>query len=209
MRCAKCQAEVVEGAKFCHACGAATAGDEGVRTHPEKFTAALDARGRGPDTEELIWEGHFSKLAMIGSWLGAIAITLAAPILAWMLGFESRGWWITLGLLAAMWIFLVLRLVYQQLSIKYRLTNQRLIHERGILWRRVDRIEVIDVDDVTLSQGPVERMFGVGTIEVQSTDSSTPKFPLVGIEDARKVATLIDEARRKERRKRGLHIETV
>jgi len=210
MRCAKCQADVVDDARFCHVCGVELgARADGVRTHPERFAAAVHTMGRGPDAEEVIWRGRFSKLAMVGAWIGALAATLVAPLVAWLLQFDRRGWWITLGVLAVLWAVLALRLIYQQLSVHYTLTNQRLIHEWGILWKRIDRIEIIDVDDVILAQGPVERMFGVGTIEVQSTDTTTPTFMLQGIEDARKVATLIDDARRKERRKRGLHIETV
>ncbi len=211
MRCAKCQAEAPEGAKFCPKCGAAMDGaaDELGRTRPEKITAALEASARGPDAEELLWEGRFSKLAMIGAWVVAALVTIAAIVAGFVAGFQTRGWLITLGVLAAIWILLLLRLVYQQMSIKYTLTNQRLIHERGILWRAVDRIEAIDIDDVTFRQGPVERMLGVGTVDVVSSDVSTPKFALVGIEDVRTVATLIDDTRRKERRKRGLHIETM
>ncbi len=181
---------------------------EAARTTPEKFTAAVEAGARGADAEEVLWEGRFSKLAMVDAWAGAGIVTLVTIIAGLVIRFGS-GWWIALGLLAALWIALGLRLVYQQLSIKYTLTNQRLIHERGILWRTIDRIEAIDIDDVTFHQGPVARMLGIGTVDVVSSDMSTPKFALVGIENVRQVATLIDEARRKERRKRGLHIETV
>jgi hypothetical protein len=52
-------------------------------------------------------------------------------------------------------------------------------------------------------------MLGVGTVRITSSDRSTPEFVLVGIEDVRKVAVLIDEARRNERRKRGVHIESI
>ena len=69
--------------------------------------------------------------------------------------------------------------------------------------------ETIDIDDVTVQQGPVQRMLGIGTVKMTSSDRTTPEFVLVGIEDVRKVAAMIDEARRNERRKRGLHIEAV
>jgi len=52
-------------------------------------------------------------------------------------------------------------------------------------------------------------MLGIGTVRVASSDQTTPQFNIVGIEDVKKVATLIDEARRQERRKRGLYVESV
>jgi membrane protein YdbS with pleckstrin-like domain len=144
---------------------------------------------------------------MIDAWIWAILLTIAALVITIMWNFTGESWmWYAV---LAMWIFLLLRLVYHQLSLRYSLTSQRLIHEHGILWRRTDRIEAIDIDDVTFSQGPIERMLGVGTVRITSSDQSTPEFTLVGIEDARRVATLIDEVRRKERRKRGVHIESI
>jgi hypothetical protein len=62
---------------------------------------------------------------------------------------------------------------------------------------------------VAVQQGPIQRMLGVGTVKITSTDRSTPEFTLAGIGDVRQVATMIDEARRNERRKRGVHIESI
>jgi membrane protein YdbS with pleckstrin-like domain len=80
---------------------------------------------------------------------------------------------------------------------------------RGLLWRQTDRIEVIDIDDVAFTQGPVERVFGLGTVRITSSDQSHPELSLPGIENVQIVAGLIDDARRNERRRRGLYIESV
>jgi hypothetical protein len=52
-------------------------------------------------------------------------------------------------------------------------------------------------------------MFGVGTIKLLSSDLSDPKLVLRGIDDVRRVANVIDDARREERRKRAVYMETV
>ncbi len=75
--------------------------------------------------------------------------------------------------------------------------------------RVTDRIEVIDIDDVTYEQGIVQRMLGVGTIRMSSSDRSHPELVLSGIDGVERVADMIDDIRRKERRKRGLHIEAI
>ena len=84
-----------------------------------------------------------------------------------------------------------------------------MIHKRGILRRVTDRIELIDIDDVTFAQGIVERMLGVGTITVTSSDRTHPKFDMPGIDSVNKIAGEIDDLRRDERRRRGLHIESI
>jgi uncharacterized membrane protein YdbT with pleckstrin-like domain len=100
-------------------------------------------------------------------------------------------------------------LLYRKWSVAYRLTNQRFVHRRGLLAIRTDRIETIDIDDVAFTQGIIERMMGVGTIRLTSTDRSDPELILRGIEKVQEVASLMDGARRKERVRRGLHIEAT
>ena len=158
----------------------------------------------------MLWQGQFSKLAMIGSWLAGGDLhdrrhrrRRRSPASPAARGGSPRA------SIALVWVGLVLRLLYLQLSLHYYLTSQRFIHERGLLWREVDRIETIDIDDVAVVQGPVERMLGIGSIRLRSSDATTPEFLIQGIEDVRRVATLIDDARRKERRRRGMYIESV
>jgi hypothetical protein len=55
----------------------------------------------------------------------------------------------------------------------------------------------------------VERIFGLGTVRITSSDQSHPELSLPGIENVQIVAGLIDDARRNERRRRGLYIESV
>ena len=52
-------------------------------------------------------------------------------------------------------------------------------------------------------------MLGVGTIMLLSSDVSDPQLTMRGIDQVKVIAKQIDDVRRQERRKRGLHIETV
>jgi hypothetical protein len=75
--------------------------------------------------------------------------------------------------------------------------------------RHTRRIETIDIDDVSFQQGLLDRLLGVGTIVIHSSDRTDPVMVLSGIDRVQQVANRIDEARRAERVRRGLHIETV
>jgi membrane protein YdbS with pleckstrin-like domain len=211
MKCKQCGVEIAPGAAFCQACGASvsTAAAAPPATPASRLTPSAGRSADPEDPEQLLWEGRFSKLAMLGSWAGAGIFTIGVLVAAALLEFSDGAWFWTGVAIAVVWIVLVLWLLYQQMSIKYSMTNQRLIHEHGLLWRRTDRIEAIDIDDVTVNQGPIARMVGVGNVKILSSDQSTPEFYLVGIDNVRDLATMIDEVRRKERRKRGVHIETV
>ena len=166
-------------------------------------------RGAGSvaDEEEL-WRGGFSPKSMVGYWILAGLATIAA-VVAGVFFPEPITWTVGLGIAAALWVSLIFYFFYLRLSIDYRLTTQRLIFRRGILHQVTDRTEMIDIDDVQVTQGLVERMLGVGTIRLLSSDTSDPSLMMRGIDDALNVAHLIDNARREERRRRGMYIESV
>ncbi|HIA20267.1 MAG TPA: PH domain-containing protein, partial [Planctomycetaceae bacterium] len=122
---------------------------------------------------------------------------------------QENSWLYVLLAIAVMWAYLGLMLLYRKMNVHYRLTTQRFIHRVGILTQVSDRIEVIDIDDVTFHQGFIERMVDVGSIKIESSDKSHPELWLLGIENVKIVANQIDDLRRQERHRRGLHIESI
>ncbi len=221
MKCKACDAEVDPASVFCHRCGErigeGEAGDSSAPKQPaKKETVAERMRGavsnsNDDDDEEVdLWEGTYSAKDQFGSWVlaGLLSIVLlVAGVVASSV--VPIAWLIALILVALIWGWLFLVLLYRKLSVKYELTSQRFIHKSGILTRTTDRIEVIDMDDVTYSQGIIQRIMGVGTVKIVSSDSSHPELLLRGIDNVQEIADLIDDTRRKERRRRGLHIETI
>ncbi len=174
-----------------------------------QFVAAAAARQVEEVAEDEVWSGSYSKKAMLGYWIGATVLSLGLPILAAVFNMGSSGWmWLMLAILL-MWVLLIGGYFYRRLAVHYTLTNQRFLHEAGLMWRSTDRIELIDIDDVTFKQGPIERMMNIGTIHISSSDKTDPEIDLPGIDDVKRVAGLIDDLRRQERRRRGLHIESV
>jgi uncharacterized membrane protein YdbT with pleckstrin-like domain len=168
--------------------------------------------GRDDIPEENLWSGTYSGKAMIGTWILLGAISIVVLILLFTVSAlrdtpTARN--VVLLLLVLAWLIPLLLLGYRKLAYFYELTNQRLKHRDGILVRRNNRIEVIDIDDVSFQQGIIETLFKVGTIRVQSSDSSHPQLVLKGIADVKQVADLIDAARRAERQRRGLYVEAV
>jgi uncharacterized membrane protein YdbT with pleckstrin-like domain len=171
--------------------------------------AGLRPAGGEPSAEVELWTGGYSAKAMYGPWIGAALATIAGLVAVLLWRSDPLGWSI-FGIAALLvWGGLLLTLMIRRLSVKYRLTNHRLFHEQGILRRVTDRIEIIDIDDVTFEQGIVERMLGVGTIRVTSSDRTSPELHMPGIDQVKEVADTIDQARRAERQRRGLFIESV
>lgn len=211
MECPHCGEHTSQQARFCPQCGGALSAASGIAaaTSPQELRTAANRSTDDPVPEQSLWQGSYSKYAMIGSWVGAGLVSLASIIVGLFGGLTGSGWLAVIGANAAIWLALVARYFYLRFSRHYTLTSQRFTHMRGLLWRQTDRIETIDIDDVAFTQGPVERMFGIGTVRISSSDQSHPDLALLGIEDVQTVAGLIDDARRAERRRRGLYIESV
>jgi hypothetical protein len=159
-----------------------------------------------PNEEEL-WSGTYSGKAMVGPAVGLALLTIAGLIAGSF--FPPIGWGIAGIAAVILWAIFGLVLMYRKLSVRYRLTTFRFFHETGLLNRTRNRIEVIDINDVTLQQRLIERMFNVGTIRIQSSDVTHPNIYLPGIEDVHRVTDLIDNTRRSERQRRGVFMENI
>ncbi|QDT13097.1 PH domain-containing protein [Planctomycetes bacterium K23_9] len=179
-------------------------------TAATKFRQEIASKQAGLDDfepEENLWQGGYSPNAMIGTWVVMGIASIAILILAAMV--TQLSWAVALGLIVLLWIIGGLLYGYRRLGFHYQLTTQRFIHQTGIFTRQTDRIEVIDIDDVSYSQGPIQRAFGVGTIQLTGSDRTHPTLSMNGIAKVKEVSGLIDDIRRAERRKRSLHIESI
>lgn len=167
------------------------------------------ARSERP-TEYILWQGSYSPKAMIGSWLLVAFLTIAIAVgLILIPGDQTPKLMVGGGIIGVMWLWTIGSYLYRRFSVNYEFTSERLVHRAGILIRTTDRIEVIDIDDVSFTQGIVQRMLNVGKISLKTSDSSHPHFELIGIDDVEAVSEIIDATRREERRKRAFHIESV
>lgn len=217
MPCPNCGAEVAQNSAFCSHCGsrldgAAQQPADGAKTPPSARGVAervartmAQAHGANEVVDDTLWEGAYSSRAMIPAFIGGALLSLALVAVSILF---PPAFWIMLAI-PVIWIYLLGWLAYQKLAVRYKLTTFRFFHESGILRRTIDRIEVIDMDDITVVQGVVERMLNVGQVRVSSSDRTHPLLILKGIDDPREVGARIDAARRAERARRGLHIEMV
>lgn len=215
MKCDTCDQEVAVGSAFCPHCGTPLAGDddagdvdvtEGRAAWAKRLKPSNTGSADKNPAEEDLWSGTYSPKAMVGWAIAAGLLTVAGLLVALLAGIVLLVWMIGV---VVVWGLLGLVLLYRRLTVRYRLTTYRFFHETGLLSRTRNRVEVIDINDVTLHQGVIERMFDVGTIHVQSSDRTDPDLYLPGIENVRMVTDLIDDTRRAERRRRGLFMENI
>jgi membrane protein YdbS with pleckstrin-like domain len=95
------------------------------------------------------------------------------------------------GVAGAIWLFQGTRWVYRMTAVNYRLTNRRLLFSRGFKLPDTWAIELERIADVSVVAGPVERLLGVGTIQVRVQDGGSPLFVLDGVLAPERVARII------------------
>ena len=76
---------------------------------------------------------------------------------------------------------------------RYALSEDRLFLKRGFLNVHQDEIVLYRVRDLRVSQTLWQRVFGVGTVTVISTDKSIPELTLKNIRQPNEVKELIHE----------------
>ena len=92
---------------------------------------------------------------------------------------------------------------------RYRLSEDRLFCETGFLSVRSDEVLLYRVRDLRLTMRLSQRLFGVGTVCVVSSDKSIPHLDLKNVKDPRMVKELIHkhvEAAKNKRRMRATEL---
>jgi membrane protein YdbS with pleckstrin-like domain len=203
MQCRQCSAEIPDGSEFCNRCGSAQAEDAPAKPFGEPGGAA-------PAAEETLWSGRYSLKAAAHLWV-LWALWISVVVAAYVLFTGTRGAWtnglfLTAGFGPGLWM--LGQALLRKLTLRYRLTNQRLFTERGLLARAHDELELIRVDDVSVRQNLLQRALDVGTVTLLSTDTTSPRLVIEGIEHPLALKEMI-RAQVRARRGRTTFLETL
>lgn len=152
--------------------------------YPRKATTqtpkktAMPGTGSSPSSpESQIWEGRSSQ------WVNIVPFLLCVLII-------PIPW--------ALYRWLKIRCT------KFVLTTQRLRIETGILNRHYDDTELYRVKDITLRQPFVQRLVGLGTVHLVTSDVTHPVLDLQAIKDPLIVRDIFRQQVETMRRERGV-----
>ena len=189
--------------------GTGTTPGTGAGASSAATLGALPWPAAGTGSEEVVWEGGASPRLLAREAPGMAWALIAPPLVIALLpralaivgglrrelrvAIAEEGptiRWVVVGAVLVLSLARLARaaLRYAQLkTTRYRLTNQRLTLESGLLSRRVDDVDLRSIQDVALEQSALERLLGVGRLSVVSSDHARPRLELMGIEDPREV----------------------
>lgn len=194
------------------------ASTEIVETGSTPFPPATASAGgpveTAPSAETELWAGritwkHFAARigwCAAGNVAFAVIVVMIAKRTDWLTA--GRWWLIFLGALAVSGGFVGFRIGLVILSVRYRLTSQRLFIERGILSRTTDQTELIRVDDVRFHQSLWGRMLNVGTVTLLTTDATDREVVIAGIARPQEIVELV-RARMRTLRGKTVYVENI
>jgi membrane protein YdbS with pleckstrin-like domain len=157
-------------------------------------------------SEPVVWKGKPSQIVNIKDF--AICALLCIGI--WWAALAIRGKWpeggtlrdVTLLIMFATSGVLIIRGLWKWLrieNVQFELTSQRFRCTTGVLSRVTDELELYRVKDTVLQQPVFLRIFGLGNIQLVTSDKTSPITLIRAVREPRalreKVRKLVEERR--------------
>ncbi|HWB47131.1 MAG TPA: PH domain-containing protein [Hyphomicrobiaceae bacterium] len=121
--------------------------------------------------EELLYKARFPWFYRAGAW-AALVVLAGAGVVAY--GYDYP--WAAL-ILALAGIMSFITILLPTWTSEIGVTNQRFIYKRGLIWRKTQELQLRAVEEVTLEQGVLGRLFDFGRIELRGTGVDDIRLP--------------------------------
>lgn len=213
MKCPKCGLETPESANFCAHCGVNVSGTA-APLPPVTAGSTESVEGSG---EIMLWEGRPSLKPVIPTFLFLLVVTAIVYALAWFIvdfmgkrGQEAPAnvWTLIIPSVAGVAVLILLISLVRQwirkMTIRYSVSSQRILTERGMFSKRNDELELEHYKDVIVHRGILDTIVGCGDIRVVTSDNTHPVVELTNISNPLETKEIIRTAA--EARKRALGI---
>ena len=133
-------------------------------------------------SEKDIWEGTPSQWINFTSYL------------FWLLPFG----WMGLGVLISLWKYLTVK------TWRFRITNERIIDEKGVLSKVTNELELFRVKDIVFYQPFWLRLVGVSNIHLLTSDKSNPLVIIPGVKNGKELREKLRHVIDKRRTEKGV-----
>ncbi len=148
--------------------------------------------------EHVVWRGQPSPRSSVAFFARWGSLSLLPAVLATVLwsngsptGLSIGDWWVISIVLV---VIVIIRNTVVRHSMRFTVTNQRIIVRHGILSRTEQATAIARIQNITTRQTIAQRLFGVGDVEFDTAgaDLVEADFRFIGIADPHDVVRRID-----------------
>jgi len=152
--------------------------------------------------EAMIWEGHPTWRAMLSfhvKWIGITLIVFGLLILVDFIGLDLPTSVIALVPVVGIAITVLAGWV-DRFFTQYTITTKRLHIRRGVLSKTESSTNVDRIQNITVTQSPVDRIMKVGSIDFDTaSDDASDRFAFNGVNNPQDLRERIMRARDEEK----------
>ncbi len=132
------------------------------------------------------------RVALIGRAIFTVLIIAGAFVVTTFGEAESLIVWAIAGGVVALTILSVILKILEINNIAYQVREHDLSYRNGLLVKRVQTVPFVRVQHAQMRQGPIERLFGLATLGINSAGPDLAIAGL-GIDDATRLRALVVE----------------
>jgi len=160
---------------------------------------------------QVLFTGQPTLWAIARTFLkGGVLLIIAAVLVIFARHVEAVGaYLLVVGLILALAVAAVL--FYKILQIRktyYTVSAERIEHSTGVFSQRIDNLDMFRVVDIKLRRSVFDRIVGVGTVTLTTTDKSHPEFVFQKVKNSHELYDIIKKASLSADRKTNvIHME--
>jgi len=186
MFCNKCGAQNADDAVFCQKCGSR------FQQVDEEITVVAGGADRpDEDEEEVIFSIRPTLLFVKSGYVLAVLGGLLLAVLLGLLGALFAYPWVSGGAVVLLGLSLLLIPGYyhvRQKMVRYTLTDSKVEIDEGLVNKTTRNVPLRIIQDVTVSANVIQRVLGVGNIEIENANENDANILLRNINSPREYA---------------------